>query len=338
MKYFLYKLTFQSAVRFGGDFPGAGLEKGEFTCRADTFFGALCLELIKTKDAGALEEFANMARRGELLLSDLMPYAGHELYLPKPFVFFDPGGHPAASGAANEKHQAKALKELKYIPASSFDQYLKSLRLGKPPEVEQKNFAMKNIRVKVAITGKTVPEPYHMCSYLFKGTGEEKTGLYFILALEKENYLEKFNNMVLSLGMSGIGGKKNSACGGFGLEDDVAELDGLYEIYGPSDLALGRMLKRKANLCMALSPVIPEPLELDGLDLKKSFYGLTVRGGFAMPAERNKNPLKKKTVAAFASGSCFPLRLKGAVLDVAPPDFGHSVYRYGKGLYIGLGA
>ena len=59
------------------------------------------------------------------------------------------------------------------------------------------------------------------------------------------------------------------------------------------------------------------------------------RGGFAWSREMT-GAAKVSSVYMMASGSCFSKRLDGRIADVNNGSAPHPVYKYGKGLFVGL--
>lgn len=67
--------------------------------------------------------------------------------------------------------------------------------------------------------------------------------------------------------------------------------------------------------------------------VKKGQYKLCKRSGFLSP---DGTPAQKKNdVYMIASGSCFPIRMQGEIATLSDAT-NHPVWRYGKGLYVGL--
>lgn len=74
--------------------------------------------------------------------------------------------------------------------------------------------------------------------YFVKGNVfQPRAGLYLIVQLP-DSFGEVFQNILCSLGLSGIGGKRSSGFGGFHLHDDGLELDDAYEWYADTRVCI----------------------------------------------------------------------------------------------------
>lgn len=346
MEYYLTRLKFTGPVRFGPPEPGVGLEKNQYWAHADTFFSALSLELLRLHGPRAWKELWEAAGAGELLVSDLMPYAGSELCVPRPAFLpqHRPADGEAGAGGELEKEAAqerwkKKVKDLKFIPLNSLDQYLKWLWSGGQFPLKLFDFGRELMFMRVALRQGGESLPYYVSAYCFAGGEKAEAGLYFAAGFSapaRDRLFTRFFEALDSLGHSGIGGKRTAGFGRFELEDDPALLDGEYPVYGESDLLLGRLLAGTGTYYLALSPVIPSPDEFGAGIWEDAYYTLLPRRGFALAGTPGETPLKKKPVVALAPGSCLRQRLPGRVCDVTPPGYSHRVYRYGKGMYLAL--
>ena len=157
----------------------------------------------------------------------------------------------------------------------------------------------------------------------------DDAGLYFILDTTEE-ILDKFEIVIESLGLTGVGGRRTSGLGKFELYEESYEL-GLYDC----DFVLEDLLKTKGDLYMSLSVIAPTENDIETFDKDKSTYTLIQRTGFVESINYSDTPLKKKQTVLFNSGSCFDKKLIGQLLDVSNEGW-HSVYRYGKGMYLGV--
>lgn len=114
--YVLLPLRFLSSVHFGDASGGGGLDALQLTCRADTFFSALCAEAARLGDE-ALSRLVAKAESGEIAFSDLLPWYKrgntYEWYIPKPMLLIDGKGRQAQSLQEVKKNasiQKKAKK------------------------------------------------------------------------------------------------------------------------------------------------------------------------------------------------------------------------------------
>lgn len=111
MAYQLYKLDFKSA-----HFGEGHLDDSVMTFTAARLYSALVLEAIK---AGVLDEFENLSRQDEFVLTDAFPYMGAP-YLPKPI------GYPLLDKVnrnediIKQREEAKKAKKLAFIKLGGF--------------------------------------------------------------------------------------------------------------------------------------------------------------------------------------------------------------------------
>ena len=172
-------------------------------------------------------------------------------------------------------------------------------------------------------------KPYETGSFYFHG----HAGLYLLLSVEEATDLAWLENLIRFTGLNGIGGRRSSGSGKFDFEDDPLILSE-DEMYGPDDAALFDMLENDtANVQMTLSSLLPS-----GNERKAVMEGngkVVKRSGFACSAETGK-PIKVNSVYMMTAGSCFSQRIPGTVADVNNGTLPHPVYRYGKGMYVGM--
>ena len=83
---------------------------------ADTIFSALCHEAAKEDETG-IGELVGWAEKGGLRISDVLPFIGETLYIPKPAVRIQ----VEQEGDSVIKKQ---FKKLKYIPIDRVEAYL----------------------------------------------------------------------------------------------------------------------------------------------------------------------------------------------------------------------
>lgn len=321
-------LKFITPVHFGDAAEGGGLGTVLSYARADTFFSALCREAadISPELLGWLIRKANAV---EIHISDLLPWkeymSCYQLYIPRPVM-------PLLSVEGSEteilsfeevqekSQERKQLKKRSFIRTGDIDKYLHNETIEKEPVFGEKILrAQFNGRENM---------PYHVAAYQF----EEKAGLYIIVSGE-ETDLAKINRLISLTGLSGIGGKRSSGYGKYIFEDNPLIL-GTDDIYGGDDSVLYQMLiAENADCYMALSSFLPEKTEVE-------FAGngtgkIIKRGGFAW-SRQMKEPFKTNTVYMMSAGSCFSKRLEGRMADVNNGSSPHPVYKYGKGLFVGL--
>lgn len=309
MEYTVYRFHFISGVHFG---TGALWDSG-ISVPADTIFSALCQEAANRSADGA-GELAEAVRSGSLRLSDLHPFLGEELYLPKPL-------RPVTRETEGDSTVKKSFKKLHWIPASQFGTYLEG-KLKPVEEVERLgSLGSFSVRTMAASrspdkleTGDTLP--YSVGVYRFA----EGNGLYLLAGFGDSAVRQTAESLMDSLGYSGIGGKRSAGLGRFTLESRSVPQALLARLTGSGIPA------------MTLSVAMALPEELD-LALESSQYLLQKRSGFVASVRYAPEPRRKRDFYAFCAGSCFQTRFNGGVFDVSNGG-SHPVYRYAAPLWM----
>lgn len=333
MMYYIFTLKFLTPVHFGDTANGGGLDKFSIQCSADTLFAALCNEAAN-KGSDAVEKLVKKTAEGKIVFSSLFPYwrtADDDLYfyLPKPLLKLEQEEQQSAKSFEGIKLLATKLKKQKkstYIRASQINSLLKYG--GSNDQFAVPEFAAPLVAGRVVLREEK-PLPYYVGSYVFS----EYSGLYFILGVEHEEEFTLIKDLLLSLGYSGIGGKRSSGYGKFELADDELELfddGGVYD----DDTAIALMLyNEKSKYQMCLAPVCPLVDEI--AVVKQGSYKLIKRGGF-IASSAAKDNIKHNSIYMLQEGSCFPERLRGQMLQQTVDGLAHDVYRDGIGMFVGL--
>lgn len=311
MAYKVYKLEFTTGVHFGK----RSIEDAEYSLAADTIFSALCHEFIK-QGQEVLDDFIHKVKEGKLKLSDAFPYIGDTYYLPKPMW------HVETQNDEGDSVIKKAYKNLKYIPAEQFDNYMKGCLdvLGEEEKMQQ-GLGSSCLKVSASIRGEEETVPYHIGVYYFK----EKSGLYFIVYYEEEEDLWLLEDCLEALSFAGIGGRRTSGLGRFELNSDHGKFP--KEILEKLDVTTGKVY-------MSLSVGLPREEELDGA-IEGARFSLIKRSGFIASQNYASTLQRKKDMYMLKSGACFENRYEGDVYDVSTgEERGHAVYRYGKPLFM----
>lgn len=328
--YELILLKFTTPVHFGDAGEGGDLGNILSFCRSDTFFSALCREAADLSPS-LLSWLSGAAEKGSLRISDLLPWREtdtYELYLPRPVLPVNPEIKKNLLPFTEEKENSKARKAIKkrsFIRAGGMDHFLKGLKAGNLSLSEEPSFGEEELRTR--FNGR-LKLPYDVGTWHFS----DHAGLYVILSAEEKD-LKKMENLIRLLGLSGIGGKRSSGFGHYEFEDDPLQLSG-DEIYGEDDAALYRLLTdEKAPHQMTISSFIPKENEISSAS--RGTGRLIRRGGFAWSRDMEQ-PVKTNSIYMMAAGSCFPQRMEGRLADVNNGSAPHPVYKYGKGLFVGL--
>jgi CRISPR-associated protein Csm4 len=311
MEYSLYRLNFTTCLHIGRDTGAVSLDSSRMAIHADTLFAALCCEAAGDERLGKLVEYFT---EGTLAISDALPYAGDELFLPRPVLFT---GNRRREGDAVLK---KALKGLEYIPLSFFGEYLRGLNQAEVnPDKLKAGFGQQVVTTRVALKVNNPPLPYHLAAWRF-ATG---CGLYIIVRWEQEAAGQLLASLLTGLGLTGIGGKQSSGWGKFEVSRDSV----------PTELL--KLLKdEEAPYQMLLGTALPPDSELDEV-LEDGWYSLVRRGGFIRSATYAPGQLKKRAIYMLAPGSCLRRRFKGGMFDLSD-NGAHPVWRCGNSLFVGV--
>ena len=327
MMYYIFTLKFLTPVHFGDTANGGGLDKFSLQCSADTLFAALCNEAAN-KGSDAVETLVKKTAEGKIVFSSLFPYwrtADSDLYfyLPKPLLKLEQEEQQSTKSFEEIKQLATKLKKQKkstYIRASQINSLLESG--GSDRQFAVPEFAAPLVAGRVALREEK-PLPYYVGSYVFS----KHSGLYFILGVEHEEEFTFIKDLLLSLGYSGIGGKRSSGYGKFELADNDLML------YDDGTAIALMLYNEKSKYQMCLAPVCPRVDEI--AVVKQGSYKLIKRGGF-IASSAAKDNIKRNSIYMLQEGSCFPERLRGQMLQQTVDGLAHDVYRDGIGMFVGL--
>ncbi len=300
MKYVAYKMVFRTGVHFGN-----GMLSETRNCfLADTLFSALCIEALKQGE-DCLEELYKLAKNGKLLFSDSFPYIKDTLYIPKPMVNI--------RHSDDDNSNRKRWKNLKYIPINQLEQYF-SGNLDVDNEIKKLNdeLGCTKVREMVNLNNPEKSEPYSVGVYYFK----EGSGLYFILGYEEETDKYFVEDLLISLGYQGIGGKVSSGLGKYTLFPLKLEQEVI------------RNLEKQNGKFVLLTTSLPTEEEMEKV-IEHSTYLLERRGGFIQSVSYAEELVKKQEMFFLKSGSIVEKRFLGDIYNVGMKGK-HSVWRYGK--------
>ncbi|XOQ25195.1 MAG: CRISPR-associated protein Csm4 [Mitsuokella multacida] len=331
MSYYLFTLQFDAPVHFGKAEQGGGLEHTSFALPADALFSAVLAELSQAGEYDVLQELLPKVQQGKLRFSDLLPWQEEQdgtwsFYLPRPVIAVKAAEQKAVSyqKTCEMATARKRQKKLCYIRASRFHEYFKACANG-TPFAENNDFGQEILRERVNCRGEE-PLPYFVGAFAF----HENAGLYLLLEATEEEDAEQMAALLEFIGHTGLGGKRSSGYGKFHLADDMVMLED-DAIYGEDDAALYQLLHDdKAAWQMMVSPVLPGQKDMD--IVSQGAYRLRHVGGFVTTAALAE---KKNSICLLDSGSCLQKRVAGSMAELGKNE-GHSVYRYGYGLYVGV--
>lgn len=333
MTYLLYKLRFPNGIHIGTA-SGNTLEETMISVYSDTFYSALFNEYMKIYNN---DELYKISEAGNFLVSDFLPFKEKDdkttdFYLPKPFISIE---RKEIKKDDEEKIDRKKVKATNFIPADKLGEYFSFLKNGKNFPVIDDNFGKKQLytKNKVSLENEDT-QLYNIEIFKFN----EKSGLYFIVKLpEDEKWQEIFQNILDSLALTGIGGKKNSGFGDFTIEEDPIIFDGLdfEKIESESDSFINRALFSVEKNFLILSSYSPKIEEIEKIKEDGNYYQLIKRSGFVNSSSYSEQAEKRKQVYMLSSGSVLSFKPEGKILDLNLHGK-HSIYRMGKPIVLGV--
>ena len=332
MAYLLYKLRFPNGIHIGTA-SGNTLEETMISVYSDTFYSALFNEYMKIYNN---DELYKISETGNFLVSDLLPFKekkdiSTDFYLPKPFISIE---RKEIKKDDEEKIDRKKVKATNFIPADKLGEYFSFLKNGKNFPVIDDNFGKKQLytKNKVSLENEDT-QLYNIEIFKFN----EKSGLYFIVKLpEDDKWQEIFENILESLSLTGIGGKKNSGFGQFISEDpmffDGTDFDAIESEF---DAFINRALFTKSKKFLLLSSYSPKIEEIKKIKENDNCYQLIKRSGFVNSSSYSEQAEKRKQVYMLSSGSVLNFKPEGKILDLSLHG-NHSIYRMGKPIVLGV--
>jgi CRISPR-associated protein Csm4 len=302
----------------------SNLENSYETLHSDTLKSALFVcalqlygddEILRGGDGQAFfEAFTN---------SSAFPYAGDELFFPKPEWLSD---------SLTQSLELKELKKLKYISWQYYQDLLNgsltSLETGK---IKKRKYYTNSVDFEAPFISETVQrvvvsrdfesdaDTFYTDRLYFK----KNSGLFFLLKTTNEEWYIKIMAALRLLGSNGIGSDKTVGNGQFEIVESRP-----FEHAANED----------CNKQIALSLYCPKQKEVqDQAFVKGSAYSIVKRGGYvANPEDFDKSTLRKKSVYMFSEGSVFPKQeLEGTIVDLKPAEYTmHPVWRDGRALFL----
>ena len=325
MNYFLCKLNFTTSLHIGDSESARSLDTSCMTICADTLFSALCHTALTADGKEGIDKLVGYTLTNQLRFSDLHPFAGKRIFLPKPYI--TPGEY--RENSVNIKDRKK-MKKLTHLPLDMLDDFLASLKGEKDFDLDKAvcSFGDHYITTKASIRGNEKTMPYSIGLFSFN----KDCGLYLIIAYDSEEVLNYVLRLLKLLSFSGIGGKISSGYGKF----EIIEKIKLDETDSPDLTRLNQLLQDdKANSYLLLTSSLPNDEELKET-MEGSSYSLIRRGGFIQSNSSKAGIFKKHTQYFFSSGSVFLKKYQGNLYLVSH-HYDHPVYRYAKPIFLGIG-
>lgn len=323
MAYHIYKLQFKSAVHFGAASARGHLENAQYTMDSDSLYSAICNAFVQIFGTAALAALIDQSQQDFFKVSDLLPYKGNTLYLPRPFAQFSRPNNSADIDAIDRKR----LKATAFIPAEYVNTYFSQLQSGATIPAIDNDFGKFSLQTKNAVAKRAGEDTqlYAIETFSF----HPNSGLYFIAKATDDGHL-KLRTVLEHLGDTGIGGKRSSGLGKFCISDD------LRPVVSASDAAINQMVHQAvASHYLLLSSYLPTADEIKMLGQAGAFYQLKKCSGFVNRSAYAKVPQKHKQVHMLKSGSLLNYQPVGRLIDLNQHG-NHSIYRMGKPIALGV--
>ncbi len=326
MQLTLYKLKFRTPLHIGDNRPN--YESCEGFIHSDTLFSALmnAWRLLYPED---LEVFFPATHPETLTIphfriSSAFPFAGQDLFFPKPY-------YTPPRPDKEEAGDAKAFKKLAWIAQPYFENWLsgKCLTIDKDYLSSDKRFlfsakAIKGHSNPVAVQDsprvrKDLETEQTEIFYYSRLYFTENAGLYFMAVFQNEEWQKKFTAVLNLLGDEGLGGDRSVGNGLF----EVLEMNTHFKM----------RLPEKTTHFLTLALYHPQAVELKP-NLEKAYYELINRSGWVYSGRGYS--LRRNNVRMFTEGSVFagPPGEYGDIVKVLDPlpeqNLKHAIYRYGQ--------
>lgn len=315
MNYFLYQLRFSTPVHFGSSDSALSLYTSEDHFRADTLFSALCHTALQLYGNDGLGKLLDMVQAGKLLLSDSMPWAGEQYYLPKPC-------YTAQTARELPAGKRKAVKKLAWIPVDRMEEYCAAMKTGVLFECETVSFGRASEGTKAMVPEQGDAMPYPVGLFHFR----ENCGLYFLAALGEHRDHVWLTELIEALGVSGIGGKVTAGYGKF----SIARILDFHDT--PQLPWKGLSALSDSESAMLLTTSLPRSEELDSA-MENASFQLVRRAGFIASDRCAQTPRKMQTQYYLSAGSVVKNRFSGDLYEVGN-GAAHPVYRYSRPLFL----
>ncbi|NMA05948.1 MAG: type III-A CRISPR-associated RAMP protein Csm4 [Acholeplasmataceae bacterium] len=290
------KLKFTTALHYGNN-GKPGLLSTDSMILSDTIYSAICD--IEPKD---IDKLINLVENKKLLISDMLPYVGDKLLIPKGI-----GMIKFEEGKEIDRTVYKKIKKLDYLPVDKVEKMASkcSEELIEEALTLQEKIGVFSIKTSNRISRNEEDTlPFIMEIFTFY----KNAGLYLLIDYDNEETFNFIKEKIISLGLLGVGGKRSSGLGKF----EVVEI---------TDFPLNKDKGRYLLLSTALPS---EEVELANFSVVK-------RSGFY---EQENEVYKKRDIFAIKSGLVVDVPFTGVILNDLAKN--HTVYRFLMPLFVRL--
>ncbi len=316
-KYLVIKLHFHSGLHIG-------LGKSHYSDSDTILHSDSIAAALHVAARNLWGDFANDFSQ-QLSLSSAFPFAGEELYLPKPMIKLPPFGD-----VADDEINAKKFKRIRYISKDYFEKLINDpMEPWKDAKANMGGAFISKIVRETAIIKSEIQErvfipmdsadslPYSVERLHFASDA----GLYFMLNAEQDVLL-RLQQCLAMLGDQGLGTDRSVGNGQFTFT--ISEIT---------------FRLPESNYGVLLSMYSPRDTEYtDQSFLDEARYNLHRRGGFiSSPAEESMMTLQKNSIYMFGEGSVFKdyTKYKGEIKNLQPDErVNHPVWRDGRAFFL----
>ena len=156
------------------------------------------------------------------------------------------------------------------------------------------------MKVSAAVRGEEETQPYRVGCYYYN----EGNGLYIILGYSDTGAIRLVEELLESLAFSGIGGKRSSGLGRFGLHRGKLPSNVLTRLEG------------SGKRYMTLSVSLPTDNEMEDV-LDNAEYLLCKRSGFVASEQYAMEQQRRRDLYVLQAGTCIGKRYNGDIYDVS---------------------
>lgn len=318
MDIYFYKLQLKEPTHFG--LTGIDLENLTEWVNSDTLFSALMNAAHTVYGNDFVSDYIDQFRHNPpFLISSLFLYAGDIFFLPRPLS--DGNITPDKRRGLGKSHKKLKWLNLEHFYKWNTGEVITEEDIERMESIQdeyKKAFAV-DIRPRVSLDRTTQNSNIYHCGYLYF---TKNSGLYGLVAFNNQPGIEKFKDLLASLGEIGLGGEKTYGCGTFEVSQ-FEKVSGLMK----------SIMEDKADNYTLLSLYHPSDAETDALNNELIAYDILRKRGW-ITSGRYALPLKRKSVGFICEGSVSGIPLNGTIVDVTPDNYPpdileHKVYRYG---------
>lgn len=361
MKYVI-ELNFKSAVHFGSDAAGYGVEQVQGFAHSDTIFSALINTLASMRHEFTHYQWVQDFFKHTDTDSDKHPItvpfivssfgfvdiaqSAHTYYIPKPLIF-----PKSLVSDAQRNEFGKEFKRLTFISLDTYEKWQKN----EPLDLEQicdngtPSFWTEHVKTQHLTDNITLAtQIYRTGLSFYNDSGNHTIRPFFIVDLDEEMFpFHEFIKVIKVLSYNGLGGRRTSGCGIFDFSDEdwfCIDVESKQEQrkLNPSFLSqkndnrarFSSIFKFSSNTYYLFSTFYPDSIQ----SFTPKTYNLVQRKGWIFSTSTYRH-IKRKTCYMFSEGSLFTSQLTGKLVDVTPKEFidhrdYHRFFRNGMALTI----